>query len=74
MADLIYKDTAKRIIDSPRNKIQMLAVLEQTPPVEIIMCKNCKHHNDECLWCKKLQRETDNDCYCSLAKRRNCND
>ena len=41
---------------------------------QLIQCRDCKHHDDECLWCKVLQRETENDCYCSLAKRRNGND
>lgn len=40
---LIDADTVRRIIDSPRNKAQMLAMLEQTPTVEIIQCKDCKH-------------------------------
>ncbi len=55
----------------------MTDYLEEAPTVDavdVIKCKDCKHHDDECLWCKKLQRETENDCYCSLAKRRNCND
>ena len=30
--ELIYKDTARRIIDSPRTKEQMLRMLEATPP------------------------------------------
>ena len=30
----IYKETARRIIDSPRTKSQMLLVLDSTPPVE----------------------------------------
>lgn len=31
--ELIYKDTARRIIDSPRTKEQMLRMLESMPPV-----------------------------------------
>ena len=31
--ELIYKDTARRIIDSPRSKEQMLRILESAPPV-----------------------------------------
>lgn len=31
--ELIYKDTARRIIDSPRTKEQMLRMLESIPPV-----------------------------------------
>lgn len=34
MKELIYKDTARRIIDSPRTKEQMLAMLELIEPVE----------------------------------------
>ena len=34
MADLIYRETARRIIDSPRSKEQMLTVLRCTPPVQ----------------------------------------
>ena len=31
--DLIYKRTARRIIESPRSREQMLSVLDNTPPV-----------------------------------------
>ena len=31
--DLIYRETARRIIDSPRSKQQMLTVLSNTPSV-----------------------------------------
>ena len=33
---LMYWETARRIIDSPRSKSQMLAVLDSVPPVEAI--------------------------------------
>lgn len=32
MDDLIYRESARRIIDSPRNKEQMLAILNSLPP------------------------------------------
>lgn len=32
MKDLIYKESARRIIDSPRSKRQMLKILESLPP------------------------------------------
>lgn len=35
MADLIYRETARRIIDSPRSKEQMLTVLRCTPPAQL---------------------------------------
>ena len=34
MDELISKETARRIIDSPRNKEQMLRMLESIPPAE----------------------------------------
>ena len=34
MADLIYRETARRIIDSPRSREQMLTVLRCTPSVQ----------------------------------------
>lgn len=75
---LINIDTVRRIIDSPRNKTQMLNVLEQTPTVEIIKCKDCKYCDkgiDEdgkpflkCLgWVYGGTSETD---FCSHAERR----
>ncbi len=36
MADYIRKDTARRIIDSPRNREQMLAILKDTPSEDVI--------------------------------------
>lgn len=33
MRDLIYRETARRIIDSPRSKEQMLTMLSSTPSV-----------------------------------------
>lgn len=33
---LMYWETARRIIDSPRSKSQMLAVLDSVPPVEAL--------------------------------------
>ena len=35
MIDYIRKDTARRIIDSPRNREQMLAILEGTPSADV---------------------------------------
>ena len=35
MDDYIRKDTARRIIDSPRNREQMLAILEDTPSEDV---------------------------------------
>ena len=37
--ELIYKDTARRIIDSPRTKEQMLRMLESIPPVREMTCE-----------------------------------
>ncbi len=46
MDELISKEMARRIIDSPRNKKQMLRMLESIPVVEpqIIRCKDCKYN------------------------------
>ena len=33
---LMYWETARRIIDSPRSKSQMLAVLDSVPPIEAL--------------------------------------
>lgn len=69
---LIYADTVRRIIDSPRNKTQMLNMLEQTPTIEIIMCKNCNNaHYDTIFkeyWCdgKKVMPNH----FCGYAERR----
>ena len=35
MDEYIRKDTARRIIDSPRNREQMLAILEDTPSEDV---------------------------------------
>ena len=70
---LIDADVLKEKAFGKRNGLVHTKDIDDIPTVdatEVIMCKNCKHHDDECLWCKKLQRETENDCYCSLAKRR----
>lgn len=32
MGDLVYRESARRIIDSPRSKRQMLAILNSLPP------------------------------------------
>ena len=81
--DLIYKRTARRIIDSPRSREQMLAVLEGTPPIiEIIRCWNCKHfiglldeksakkygQEYECE-CGRLNKPEPDD-FCSRAERK----
>ena len=42
-SELIYKDMARRIINSPRSREQMLSMLESVPPVEIVTCEKCKH-------------------------------
>lgn len=74
---LIDADTVRRIIDSPRSKIQMLAVLEQTPTVdavEVIHCGHCRHHENDSSsdshWCFVWETFTDNHVYCSFAERR----
>lgn len=72
---LINIDTVRRIIDSPRNKTQMLNMLEQTPTVEIIKCKDCKHWDMVDLHfhkniCSKLMRPCDESSFCSWAERR----
>ena len=76
---LINIDTVRRIIDSPRNKTQMLNMLEQTPTVEIIMCKNCKHYqlSDDRAFGFPVKRceitgfeDVDDDDFCSRAERR----
>ena len=38
--DLIHRESARRIIESPRSKEQMLAVLEGLPPVEAELAKD----------------------------------
>ena len=37
---LMYWETARRIIDSPRSKEQMLAVLDSVPPIEALERKH----------------------------------
>ena len=50
---LMYWETARRIIDSPRSKSQMLTVLDSVPPVEALERKRGKWLLDgrcsECL-------------------------
>ena len=47
MDELISKEIVRRIINSPRNKEQMLRMLESIPSAEpqIIYCKDCVKHN-----------------------------
>ena len=50
---LMYWETARRIIDSPRSKEQMLAVLDSVPPVEALERKRgewIQHVNEPSLW------------------------
>lgn len=37
--ELIYKEDARRIIDSPRSKQQMLNMLDSIPPIEDMLGK-----------------------------------
>lgn len=58
MRDLIYRETARRIIDSPRSKSQMLTVLKCTPSVQPDSCEGCKWEDGygyygECSRCKR---------------------
>jgi len=75
MADYIRKDTARRIIDSPRNREQMIAMLEAVPSEDVqpvIRCKDCKWFNK--IGCAiKIVDESDKpheDDFCSFAERR----
>lgn len=70
--DLIYKRTARRIIDSPRSREQMLAVLEGTPPiVKIIRCRDCrKYRKFDCPMGITVFDAPDPDGYCYKAERR----
>lgn len=47
MDELISKEIVRRIINSPRNKEQMLRMLESISSAEpqIIYCKDCVKHN-----------------------------
>ena len=75
---LINIDTVRRIVDSPRNKTQMLAMLEQTPTIEIIMCKDCKYSHmtfdGECkycdIWFPIEKTYMDGNYFCGMAERR----
>lgn len=51
---LMHWDTARRIIDSPRSKSQMLAVLDSVPPVEALERQQGEwikqHKHNSYLW------------------------
>ena len=76
----IDADVARRIIDSPRSKEQMLLVLSQAEPadvVEVVRCKDCKFRKIEFGWngkrykmCANTDYPTDDDAYCSYGERR----
>ena len=75
MADYIRKDTARRIIDSPRNREQMITMLEAVPSEDVqpvIRCKDCKWFNN--IGCAiEIMDESDKpheDDFCSFAERK----
>ncbi len=75
MDGYISKDTARRIIDSPRNREQMLAMLEDTPSADVqpvVRCKNCKHYRVQggmYGFCNKLDLQADVDDFCSEGEK-----
>lgn len=84
MPRYIDADVARRIIDSPRSKEQMLLVLSQVEPadvVEVVRCKDCKHSEPSTKHenCKNIENKfwcwvqadvwSDND-FCSYGERR----
>ena len=71
MKDLIERESVRRIIDSPRTKQQMLAVLESLPPAQpdIVRCEDCKwKQGSECVRFADVRPFPDD--FCSRAERR----
>lgn len=82
--DLISREVARRIIDSPRSKQQMLLILSTVPSVqpENTKCEDCKYRYDgicnhpkmedwvECYGLSGAGFCPDLDFSCSLAERR----
>lgn len=73
MAIYIDVDVARRIIDSPRSKEQMLLVLSQVEPadvVEVVRCKDCRKWGNPhaCPFGKRYMSLEDG--YCYAGKRR----
>ena len=69
MPKYIDADVARRIIDSPRSKEQMLLVLSQAEPadvVEVVRCEDCKHNDTA----KCPSRLHDNGFFCAQGERR----
>lgn len=75
MDEYIRKDTARRIIDSPRNREQMLAILEDTPSEDVQPVRHghwINHPDDlfpedsmiECSVCHEYEYATVNDNFC----------
>lgn len=79
MADLIYRETARRIIDSPRNKDQMLYILETQPAVdavEVVRCKDCRNsgwaddfYGNKSMWCELLDIPVEEAHYCEYGEK-----
>ena len=71
MKYLIERETARRIIDSPRTKQQMLAILESLPSAQpdIVRCEDCKwKQGSECVRFADVRPFPDD--FCSRAERR----
>ena len=58
MNDLIYRDTARRIISSPRSQEQMLRVLDTALPVDAIPTSKIRDAIAEII--KEFNNNTDN--------------
>ena len=77
MNELISKEMVRRIIDSPRNKEQMLRMLESIPSAqpEIIRCEDCKYlapiYTGGAGVCGHWNAKTEEHIYCAYAERRN---
>lgn len=71
MRRYIDADVARRIIDSPRSKEQMLLVLSQAEPadvVEVVRCKDCENWDGP--YCCVLDDAFDEKFFCALGERR----
>ena len=75
MDEYIRKDTARRIIDSPRNREQMVAMLEAVPSEDVQPVRHghwINHPDDlfpedsmiECSVCHEYEYATANDNFC----------
>lgn len=82
MRKYINVDVARRIIDSPRSKEQMLMVLSQAEPadvVEVVRCKECENWDKHWIsstftenahHCVVLDNVFDGEFFCACGNRR----